>query len=96
MTWKNVRLWLMVPEDQKLICGMEGKHVVAYDRRLPPLISLITYLYSFYTLKGVFAKNERGYRLNAIKMALLIATNLTSICCVYKEKLVTDISYRIT
>ena len=32
-------------------------------------------------LKGVFAKNERGYRLNAIKKALLIATNLTSICC---------------
>ena len=38
-------------------------------------------------LKGVLAKNERGYRLNAIKKALLIATNLTSIC-VYKEKIV--------
>ena len=45
-------------------------------------------------LKGVFAKNERGYRLNAIKKALLIATNLTSICCVYKEKIVKDVSYR--
>ena len=31
--------------------------------------------------KRVFAKNERGYR-------LLIATNLTSICCFYKEKFV--------
>ena len=46
-------------------------------------------------LKGVFAKNERVYRLND-KKALLIATNLTSICCVYKEKIVKDISYRIT
>ena len=43
-------------------------------------------------LKGVFAKNERGYRLNAIKKALFIATNLTSICCVYKEKIVKDVS----
>ena len=47
-------------------------------------------------LKGVFAKNERGYRLNAIKKALSIATYLTSICCVYKEKIVKDVSYRIT
>ena len=46
-------------------------------------------------LKGVFAKNERGYRLNAIKKALLIATNLTSICCVYKEKNVNNDKYRI-
>ena len=38
-------------------------------------------------LKGVFAKNERGYRLTA-KKALLITTNLTSICCVYKEIIV--------
>ena len=37
--------------------------------------------------KGSVRKNERGYRLNA-KKALLIATNLTSICCVYKEKIV--------
>ena len=35
----------------------------------------------------MFAKNERGYRLYAIKKALLIATNFTSICCVYKEKI---------
>ena len=47
-------------------------------------------------LKGVFAKNERGYRLNAIKKTLLIATNLTFTCCVYKEKIVKDVSYRIT
>ena len=33
-----------------------------------------------YLLKWVFAKNERGYRLNAIKKALLFATSLTSIC----------------
>ena len=39
-------------------------------------------------LKGVFAKNERGFRLNAIKKTLLIATNLASSCCVYKEKIV--------
>ena len=37
------------------------------------------------SLKGVFAKNERWYRLNALKKALLIATNLTSICCVFKS-----------
>jgi len=46
----------------------------------------------FKLLKGVFAKNERGYRLNAKKKALLIATNLTSICCVYKDKIVKDAS----
>ena len=39
-------------------------------------------------LKGVFAKNERGYRLSTIKKTVLIATNLTSIFCVYKEKIV--------
>ena len=50
----------------------------------------------FSSLKGVFVKNERGYRLNAIKKALLITNNLTSICCVYKEKIVKDVSYRIT
>ena len=32
-----------------------------------------------WSLKGVFAKNERGYRLNVMKKALLIAANLTSI-----------------
>ena len=47
-------------------------------------------------LKGVFAKNEREYRLSAIKKALFIATNLTSICCVYKEKIVKDVSNWIT
>ena len=43
-------------------------------------------------MPGVFAKNERGYRLTA-KKALLIATNLTFICCVYKEKIVKNDSY---
>ena len=47
-------------------------------------------------LKGVYAKNERGYRLRCDKKALLIATDLTSLCCVYKEKIVKDVSYRIT
>ena len=28
------------------------------------------------------------------KKALLIATNLTSICCVYQEKIDKDVSYR--
>ena len=48
----------------------------------------------FLVLKGVFAKNERGYRLNAIKKVLFIATNLTSICCVFKKKIDKDVSYR--
>ena len=34
--------------------------------------------------KGEFAKNEKGYRL----AAKYITTNITSICCVYKEKIV--------
>ena len=34
-------------------------------------------------LKGVLAKTKGG---KGEKWALLIATNLTSICCVYKEK----------
>ena len=38
-------------------------------------------------LKGVFAKNEREYKLNA----LLIAANLTSIRSVYKVKIVKDV-----
>ena len=38
-------------------------------------------------LKGVFAKNERGYKAYDEEYVLLIATNLTSICCVYKEKI---------
>ena len=49
-----------------------------------------------FLLKGVFAKNERGYRLNAIKKALLIVPNLTSICCVYKEKIVKDVVNKTT
>ena len=52
--------------------------------------NLIEILY----LKGVFAKNESGYRCD--KKALLIATNLTFICCVYKEKSVKNNSFRKT
>ena len=40
-------------------------------------------------LKGVFAKYDR---LNAIKYL----SKFTSICCVHKEKIVKDVSYRIT
>ena len=29
------------------------------------------------------------------KKAFFIATNLTSICCIYKEKIVKDVSYRV-
>ena len=38
--------------------------------------------------KEVVAKNESGYGLYGEKLSLLIASNLTSICCVYKEKIV--------
>ena len=48
------------------------------------------YRYAAQKLKGVFAENERGYKLTAI------ATNLTSVCCVYKEKIVKNDSYRRT
>jgi len=46
----------------------------------------ITSTFSF-SLKGVFAKNERGYRLNAIKKALLIASNL-----IMKNQLYTNVA----
>ena len=49
---------------------------------------LKSFFVQFKALKGVFAKNEREYMLNAIKKALLIATNLTSICCDYKKEIV--------
>ena len=45
--------------------------------------------------KGSVHENERGYRLNAIKKRFP-SHNLTSVCCVYKEKIVKDVSYRIT
>ena len=44
----------------------------------------------------MFAKNERGYRLTVKKESLLIATDLTSICSVYKEKIVENDSYQRT
>ena len=47
--------------------------------------------YKRYFLKGVFAKNERGYRLTVEKLSLVqIATNLTSMIYLfaYKEKTV--------
>ena len=39
-------------------------------------------------VKGLFAKSKSGY-----KKVFLIATKLTSICCVYKEKIVKNGSY---
>ena len=47
-------------------------------------------------LKEVFAKNKMGYRLTAKISAFNRYTNLTSICCVYKEKIVKNDSYRRT
>ena len=40
--------------------------------------------------KGLFLNQE-----SSLLNALLIATNLTSICCVYKEKTVKEVSYRM-
>ena len=62
-----------------------------FDSQLYNLHNILN-SYSNNSLKGVFAKNKRGYRLNAIKSAF----DLTSICCVYKEKIVKNVSYRIT
>ena len=39
------------------------------------------------TLKGVFTKNERGYMASVEKYSIVIYTNLSSICCVYRRKL---------
>ena len=36
----------------------------------------------------MFVKNERGYRLTAKKLSMVIATNPTFICCVYMKKIV--------
>ena len=47
------------------------------------------------TLKGVFTKNERGYRIIE-KLSMVIATNLTSICFVYKEKYAKNDLYQRT
>ena len=46
----------------------------------------------------MFAKNERGYKLKAYveKLSMVIATNLTSICCFYKEKIFKNNSCRRT
>ena len=76
--WKLDILLQWEPENY----GTERQHHSVFDV-VTSQTKLITNL-----LKGVFAKNERGYRLNAIKKALLITSNLTSICCVYKEKTV--------
>ena len=67
--------------------------------RSKQLFHLFTKIVNFnsalFFLKGVFAKNERGYRLTAIKSAF-DRSNLTSICCVYKEKIVKNDSYQRT
>ena len=38
-------------------------------------------------LKGSVREKEKGVEAQCDKKALLIAANLTSICCVYKEKI---------
>jgi len=53
----------------------EYKHILKSKKKIP-------------TLKGVFAKNEMGYKHTSLKYSMVIATNLASICCVYKEKIV--------
>ena len=57
---------------------------------LPIVIEWKNYIY----LKGVFAKNERGYRLNAIKKALLIATYLTLLVSIQIQEDATYDFYR--
>ena len=44
-------------------------------------------------LKGVFAKNERGYGLRQ-KYSIVIASNFNSICCVNKEKIFKNDAYQ--
>ena len=46
-------------------------------------------------LNRVFAKKKEGTGLRILNL-ILIATNFTSICCVYKEKIVKNNSYRRT
>ena len=46
--------------------------------------------------KGSGCEKWKGVKAKCDKKALLIASNLPSICCVYKEKIVKDVSYRIT
>ena len=40
-----------------------------------------------YIVKGSVREKQKGHRLRAINNRFLIASNLTSICCIYKEKL---------
>ena len=61
--------------------------------QIPPPPRPKSSLFNFY-LKGVFAKNKRGYMLTAKNKrfwSLLIL--YTSICCVYKEKIVINNLY---
>ena len=44
-------------------------------------------------IKGSVREKLKGLYAQCDKKALLIATNLTSICCVYKEKIVKDVSF---
>ena len=47
--------------------------------------------------KGSVLEKWKYPRIGLIrKKALLIASNITFICCLYKEKIVKDVSYRIT
>ena len=47
-------------------------------------------------IKGSVREKLKGLYAQCDKKALLIATNLTSICCVYKEKIVKDVSFHFS
>ena len=47
-------------------------------------------------IKGSVREKLKGLYAQCDKKALLIASNFSSICCVYKKKIVKDVSYRIT
>ena len=49
--------------------------------------------HEIFKFKGSVREKLKGVQAQCDKKALLIATNLTSICCVYKEKIVKNDLY---
>ena len=49
---------------------------------------------TFFLLKGSVCEKWKGVKANVESNSIVIATNLTSIYCVYKEKIVKNDSYR--
>ena len=47
------------------------------------------------TLKGSVHKKWKGVWVYFVKQSMVITANLTSICCVYKEKIVKNDSYHV-